>query len=97
VRDSPYVDLPSTGSTMTAADRSRLSKQVRVRFGDVATDNEVGHLAIGSPRSGQIVTRSRKGRLYDWWWHVGLLGLRVTSSAGGCTTLDVTRFSKIQH
>ncbi|KAI1343196.1 hypothetical protein F5Y15DRAFT_427633 [Xylariaceae sp. FL0016] len=67
MRDSPYVGLPASGSSLPAADRARLLKRMRVRFGDVAASNEVGRLAIASlePWGEQHVAKARKGRLYE--------------------------------
>ncbi|KAK4539710.1 hypothetical protein LTR36_010421 [Oleoguttula mirabilis] len=65
VRDNPYVGLPATGSTLTSAERARLAKHMRVRFGDVAAEDEVGHIAVGSVGAGHHVARARKGRLYE--------------------------------
>ena len=65
VRDSPHVGIPVTGSTLGSTERARLTKKVRVRFGDVATGDEVGHLAVGSIGMGRHVAKARNGRLYD--------------------------------
>jgi hypothetical protein len=47
-RDSPFVALPPSGSFLGASDRARLVKDIRVRFGDVKADADVGRLAIGT-------------------------------------------------
>jgi len=65
VKDSPYVGLPSTGSTLDSADRARLVKRIKVCLGDVASEDDVGHIAIGSVSGEHRVARVRKGRLYD--------------------------------
>jgi hypothetical protein len=47
-RDSLFVALPSSGSFLGASDRARLVKDIRVRFGNVKADADVGRLAIGT-------------------------------------------------
>lgn len=70
LRDNPYSDAPGLASTLDSSDMSRLLKRRDVRFGDVASGETVGHLAIGSLRpSGEgdkLVRRVRKGRLYRY-------------------------------
>ena len=61
-RDNPYVAVPGTGTYLDAADRSRLLKDVRIRFGDVEEGGEIGRLAIG--RADGDVAPLRKGRKY---------------------------------
>ncbi|KAI4649980.1 uncharacterized protein J4E78_008261 [Alternaria triticimaculans] len=61
-RDNPYVAIPGTGTYLDAADRSRLLKDVRIRFGDVEEGGEIGRLAIG--RADGDVAPLRKGRKY---------------------------------
>ncbi|KAI4674781.1 uncharacterized protein J4E84_010387 [Alternaria hordeiaustralica] len=61
-RDNPYVALPATGTYPDAADRSRLLKDVRIRFGDVEEGGEIGRLAIG--RADGDVAPLRKERKY---------------------------------
>ncbi|KAI4703498.1 hypothetical protein J4E89_010074 [Alternaria sp. Ai002NY15] len=61
-RDNPYVALPATGTYLDAADRSRLLKDVRIRFGDVEEGGEIGRLAIG--RADGDVAPLRKERKY---------------------------------
>jgi hypothetical protein len=65
LRDNLYFGQPPTGSTLDSADRSRLLKNIKVRYGDVAPDSEVGHIAIGSVGEGRTVNLLQKGRLYD--------------------------------
>ena len=64
-RDNPWVAVPSTGSNLDSSERSRYLKDMRVRFGDVAPQNDVGHLAVSSIGHGFQVAKARKGRLYD--------------------------------
>lgn len=47
-RDSPYIAFPVKGTYMDASDRARLVKGVKVRFGDVQADADVGRLAVGT-------------------------------------------------
>jgi hypothetical protein len=46
-RNNPLIPLPGNGTYMDASDRSKLLKDVRLRFGDVARDSETVNLAIG--------------------------------------------------
>jgi hypothetical protein len=65
-RDSPFVALPPSGSFLGASDRARLVKDIRVRFGDVKADADVGRLAIGTldlPGVPRVMPVRRK-RLY---------------------------------
>jgi hypothetical protein len=68
LKDSPYFDAPKTGSTLESSDRSRLLRRRRVRLGDVAADDAVRYLAIGSldddGYTGGQVGRAQKDRLY---------------------------------
>jgi len=61
-RNNPYVALPVTGTYLDAADRSRLLKDVRIRFGDVESGNAIGMLGIG--RLDGDVAPLRKERKY---------------------------------
>jgi len=61
-RDNPYVAIPGTGTYLDATDRSRLLKDVRIRFGDVEEGGEIGRLAIG--RADGDVAPLGKGRKY---------------------------------
>jgi hypothetical protein len=65
-RDSPFVALPFSGSFLDASDRARLVKDVRVRFGDVRADADVGRLAIGTLDLSGVprVVPVRRTRLY---------------------------------
>jgi hypothetical protein len=66
-RNNPYIPLPTHATYMDAADRSRLLRELKVRFGDVGDDMEIGSLAIGSHDVSvmPVIGRIRKGRLYD--------------------------------
>lgn len=46
-RDNPYVPVPPNGSAVSDNHRSRLLRHVRVRYGDVAGDEDVGHVGLG--------------------------------------------------
>ncbi|KAI5924001.1 hypothetical protein F4810DRAFT_157844 [Camillea tinctor] len=71
MRDNPHVTLPGGGSGtfLGAADRARLLKRMRVRFGDVDSAGDVGRLAVGSLDRGvgekENVDYVRKTRLYE--------------------------------
>lgn len=66
IRDNAYVSWPSNGFFLSSAERARLLKDVRVRFGDVAMGDQIGHLAVGSYGDNERqIARARKGRLYD--------------------------------
>ncbi|KAK3704909.1 hypothetical protein LTR37_013600 [Vermiconidia calcicola] len=65
IRDNPYVATPPGGSTLKCSERARLLRDRSVRFGDVAPDNGVGHLAIGSIDNGYTVARVLNGRKYE--------------------------------
>lgn len=64
VRDSPYVQLPSITSIMDDSERSRRVGHIRVKFGDVACADEVGHVAIATDDGRIEVGEFRKGRFY---------------------------------
>ncbi|KAJ9641910.1 hypothetical protein H2199_005124 [Coniosporium tulheliwenetii] len=63
-RDNPYMNLPQGGSALDCAERSRLLRNVRVRFGDVAPHGEVGYAAIGSLVDEKEVDVLKEERLY---------------------------------
>jgi hypothetical protein len=60
VKDSPFVDQTSVATTLGGTDRSRLMRNWYAKFGDVAAEEEVGHIAIGSGNVGDL----QRGRLY---------------------------------
>lgn len=64
-RDNPNVAAPVEGTTLDSSDRSRLLKDLRVRFGDLRPDGDVGHLGIGSVSANDAVGYIRKDRLYE--------------------------------
>jgi hypothetical protein len=68
LKDNPYFEAPKTGSTLESSERSRLLRHRTVRFGDVAPDDAVGYLAVGSLGDGNDsigeVRRVQKSRLY---------------------------------
>lgn len=62
-RDNPYVDIPEGGSTLGGVERSLLLKDMKLRLGDVAPeDDRVGHIGIGSV---DRVKQLYVGRLYS--------------------------------
>jgi hypothetical protein len=60
VKDSPFVDQTSVATTLGSTDRSILMRDWYAKFGDVAAEEEVGHIAIGSGNVGDL----QRGRLY---------------------------------
>lgn len=67
VRHSHYIDASSdVGSFVDDAERSRLLANIKIRFGDVAPEKGVGHLAIGArDRSSRISEKSGRSRDYE--------------------------------
>ena len=65
-RDNPFVldRVPHGGSNLDGMDRAAYLKRIKVRLGDSAMDEQVGHIAIGTVDP-QRIARLRKGRLYD--------------------------------
>jgi hypothetical protein len=65
-RNNPLIPLPMNGTFMNASERSRLLKDVEVRFGDVNSTANVGSLAIGvvNMRGVPKVGRVRMSRFY---------------------------------
>jgi hypothetical protein len=66
-RNKLYIPLPANGTFMDASDRSRLLKDLKVRFGDVDGRADAGRLAIRSldgPEASNIA-RIRKGCVYE--------------------------------
>ncbi|KAK4460423.1 hypothetical protein QBC42DRAFT_347998 [Cladorrhinum samala] len=51
-RDNPFVGIPAGGSALSDHDRSKLLRNVRIRYGDVTSDADVGHIAIGTADDG---------------------------------------------
>jgi hypothetical protein len=60
-RGNRFLGHPPGGSILSDYERSRLLKDVRVRFGDVANQEPVGHLAIGDEKR---VARFQERRYY---------------------------------
>ncbi|CAN9245625.1 unnamed protein product [Alternaria alternata] len=61
-RESTYLALPTTGTYLSASDRSRCLKDVRIAFRDVEKDRENGRLAIQQVE--KVITPLKKGRKY---------------------------------
>jgi hypothetical protein len=65
-RHNPYISLSSTGTSVEADDRARWLKDLRVQFGDVESQANIGSLAIGRPVRGERdIERVQEGRLYE--------------------------------
>ncbi|XTI91057.1 hypothetical protein V2W45_1219933, partial [Cenococcum geophilum] len=47
LRGNPHFDLSISGAILDDRQRPRILKNVMVRFGDVAPEEKVGHLAVG--------------------------------------------------
>lgn len=62
MRDSPHIALPRIAPTVQPSLRSRILSNVEVKLGDVAPENEVGQMAIGSTKA---VSNIRRGRVYE--------------------------------
>jgi hypothetical protein len=60
VKESPFVDQTSVATTLGSTDRSILMKDWYAKIGDVAAEDEVGYIAIGSGN----VANLQRGRLY---------------------------------
>lgn len=60
IRDSPFFDQSSVATTLGGTDRSRLMKDWYAKYGDVAPEDGVGYIAIGS----RNVAGLQAGRLY---------------------------------
>jgi hypothetical protein len=60
VRDNPFVDQTSVATTLGGTYRSRLMRNWYAKLGDVAAEDEVGHIAIGSGNVADL----QRGRLY---------------------------------
>jgi hypothetical protein len=65
-RNNPYIPLPANGTFLDASDRSRLLKDLTLRFGEVDGRTYPGRLAIASldGHGGLNVARVRKGYIY---------------------------------
>ena len=64
-RDSPYVNQTDTLSALTDARRSRVIKGLKVRFGDVEPEKEIGHLAVAVVDDSHTVGPIQRTRVYD--------------------------------
>lgn len=68
VRDNPRVEKPlgrASNSTLDASDQARMWKNIKVQFGDVMPQDQIGHLAIGSLGNGKSMAKAKGDRLYD--------------------------------
>ena len=64
-RDNPYIMLPpGVNSTMDSSDRVRAMRDIEVRLGDVASESNVGHVALAAVKTVDVVPL-KNGRLYD--------------------------------
>jgi hypothetical protein len=63
-RDNRYIDEESPGSTLDSDSRARNLRDIKVMLGDVAHEEEVGHIAIATTRN-CMVARLHGQRLYD--------------------------------
>ncbi|KEQ66111.1 uncharacterized protein M437DRAFT_40911, partial [Aureobasidium melanogenum CBS 110374] len=60
IKDSPFFDQTNVATTLSGTDRSVLMKDWYAKYGDVAAEDEVGYIAIGSGNVADLQT----GRLY---------------------------------
>lgn len=60
VKDNPFVDQTPLTTTLDGSDRARLMKNLYAKYGDVASEQEIGYIAIGSGN----VAKLQRGRLY---------------------------------
>ncbi|KAI9685550.1 MAG: hypothetical protein M1822_004408 [Bathelium mastoideum] len=64
-QDNPYAAVPSGGSAMDGAERTRLLQGLTVRLGDVEPGKDVGHVGLGVISGQEAVGPFIPGRLYD--------------------------------
>lgn len=65
VKEDPNVSLPAMSSTLSAVERARRCKDVRIVLGDVSGEDEVGHIALTNTGNGKVVVGISKNRLYN--------------------------------
>lgn len=65
-RDNEFVanSVPAGGSNMDGMSRARHLKNVEVKLGDVAPDQDVGHISVGAVGT-QKIGSLKNGRFYD--------------------------------
>lgn len=65
-RSNEYIPLPPSGTAMDASDRARSLKDLKVRFGDIRSQDAIGRLVIGLDIPGApSIGSARKRRLYE--------------------------------
>ncbi|SMQ55775.1 unnamed protein product [Zymoseptoria tritici ST99CH_3D1] len=64
IRDNPHIPGADTACLLDDLQRSKLLRHTSLMFGDVASDRDVGHLAIGTKDGGGTMMRVRDDRLY---------------------------------
>lgn len=64
LRDSWYSHPLQGGSYLDDSERSRLLRDLTVRIGDVAPDQNVGYIAVSTVDDGRIIGQIRKDRVY---------------------------------
>jgi hypothetical protein len=65
-RNNPHLLVPAGGTFLDPGDRAKLLKDVKVCFGDVDSDADVGSLAIGSCGVDKFkIVGVQRGRLYE--------------------------------
>lgn len=64
LRDNKYVRSSLGPSMDDNADMAKRKRNVRVRFGDVHPDEDIGHVAIATSTDSETIEPLRKGRLY---------------------------------
>jgi hypothetical protein len=64
LKDNPYMKGPVGGSGLAAGDRARLLKGVKMRYGDVAGEEDTEHISIASSEGAGYPAGLRKGRPY---------------------------------
>lgn len=65
LRDNPYALVGHTASMEDALDQARRLKDVKVCLGDVRSEQDVGHVALGTTDVVLPMIRLRRGRLYE--------------------------------
>ncbi|EGP82931.1 uncharacterized protein MYCGRDRAFT_97076 [Zymoseptoria tritici IPO323] len=63
IRDNPHIPGADTACLLDDLQRSKLLRHTSLMFGDVASDRDVGHLAIGTKDGG--ASSPRKGKAGD--------------------------------
>lgn len=63
--NNPYMQIPAGGASLGAMDRARLLRDLRVKIGDTASDDDVGHIVFATVNRSNTIGNLDSAKLYS--------------------------------